>query len=440
MASRTATQLDWRQWEGQVVAGKYRLIQCLGASDHSGVFVTERDPGQKAAIKLLVAPWVNSPDAQLARWQVASTLSHPNLLRLYEFGKCNLGQNSFLYVITELADEDLSQILPQRALTADEAKPVLNVLVSVLRYVQQHGFVHGRIKPSNIMAVGETLKISSDSVGLPDSPALGWPDVYSAPEFGRGMTAAADMWSLGVTTMEVLTQKTPPQNKAADLPIPATLPQPFPEIVRHSVRRDPQQRWTVNDIANALRPAPVAPPSTEPLRARPRYLVPILAIAILIVALFVFAFTRRPSDSLQSAPSAPPQNTVARTEPAPESAPKPSPGTSSASSPALPVSTAGGGAVLHRVMPEPSHSAMRTVTGHVRVSIRANVDSSGKVTQATFATHGPSQYFARLAMNAAKQWTFQPPIVNGSPTASRWVLRFQFGRTSTTASASQQNR
>ena len=52
----------WKQWEGQVVNGKFHLGPYLGGSDHSAVFLTElreREP-QKAAIKLIAAASKNA--------------------------------------------------------------------------------------------------------------------------------------------------------------------------------------------------------------------------------------------------------------------------------------------------------------------------------------------------------------------------------------------
>jgi TonB family protein len=64
------------------------------------------------------------------------------------------------------------------------------------------------------------------------------------------------------------------------------------------------------------------------------------------------------------------------------------------------------------------------------VSVQVAVDASGTVTQAKFVSYGPSQYFANKALAAAQRWKFNPPQVDGRPTASEWLLRFQFGRTS----------
>jgi len=67
----------------------------------------------------------------------------------------------------------------------------------------------------------------------------------------------------------------------------------------------------------------------------------------------------------------------------------------------------------------------------VKVSVQVSVDTSGNVSQATLSSPGPSKYFANQALTAARRWTFQPPQVAGQASPSEWILRFQFGRTST---------
>jgi TonB family protein len=93
--------------------------------------------------------------------------------------------------------------------------------------------------------------------------------------------------------------------------------------------------------------------------------------------------------------------------------------------------------VIHQVMPEVSPSARNTIQGHVRVRVRVAVDAFGNVTGATFDSPGPSQYFARKAMEAAQGWKFDPAEVNGRSVPSEWILRFAFGRTGTEVSPVQ---
>ncbi len=127
---------SWKQWEGQIVDGKFPLHQYLGASDHDAVFLTER-PGQnpaRAAIKVIPAEFVDA-DRQLASWEKAAQLSHRHLLRIFEHGRAQVDGVDVLYVVMEYAEEDLSQILPERPLTADECTDMMQPVVDALAYL-----------------------------------------------------------------------------------------------------------------------------------------------------------------------------------------------------------------------------------------------------------------------------------------------------------------
>ena len=69
-----------------------------------------------------------------------------------------------LYVVMEYPEENLGQILPQRPLSSAEVDQMLAPTVEALSFMHQSGFVHGDIKPSNVMAVDDQLKISADSL------------------------------------------------------------------------------------------------------------------------------------------------------------------------------------------------------------------------------------------------------------------------------------
>src|SRR5579863_1211068 len=152
-------------WEGQIVDGKFPLLKWLGGSERGDVFRTQlpgKEP-QAAAIKL-VSPEIGNAERQVSRWQMAATLTHPHLLRVLHAGQCKIGNTPLLYVVMEYGEEDLSQVLPARALSANETREMLPPLLDVISYLHSRGLVHGRIKPSNIMAVADQLKLSSDSV------------------------------------------------------------------------------------------------------------------------------------------------------------------------------------------------------------------------------------------------------------------------------------
>src|SRR5271166_2430111 len=155
----------WKRWEGQLADNKFPLHHFLAATNHSAVFLTQlsdRTPRQ-AAIKFISA---DDPAAgqQLTVWNQVAQLSHPNLLRLFHWGRCRLDGMNLLYVVMECAEENLAQILPQRALTPEETRDMLNPVVDVLVYLHAKFLVHSHLKPSNLLAIGDLLKLSSDTI------------------------------------------------------------------------------------------------------------------------------------------------------------------------------------------------------------------------------------------------------------------------------------
>lgn len=250
----------WKKYEGQVVGGQYPLHELLGSTEHSGVFLTDCTgaEGGKGAIKIIAAGFPGA-DLQLSAWKQAKQLSHPNLIRAWDSGRCRIGEFDALYIVLERAEEDLSQILPQRSLSADETREMLNPLLDALVYLHGNGLAHGHLKPSNVHAVGDQVKISIDTTATVGEARHGQRkrDVYDAPETESATVATAgDVWSLGVTVVEVLTQHAPtlPAQSGADPNIPEALPQPFLDIARRALWREPKLRWTTGEIAARLNP------------------------------------------------------------------------------------------------------------------------------------------------------------------------------------------
>jgi TonB family protein len=66
------------------------------------------------------------------------------------------------------------------------------------------------------------------------------------------------------------------------------------------------------------------------------------------------------------------------------------------------------------------------------VSVRVIVDKDGSVFAALTEVRGPSRYFERLALDAAKKWTFTPA---DSDAQRLMLVRFDFGRQGATARA-----
>jgi TonB family protein len=87
--------------------------------------------------------------------------------------------------------------------------------------------------------------------------------------------------------------------------------------------------------------------------------------------------------------------------------------------------------VLHQEAPVVARSAADTIRGRFGVAVRVTVNRSGNVVDESLEDAGPSKYFARVASTAARQWKFVPDAQD----SRQWLLRFEFSRDQTTATA-----
>jgi serine/threonine protein kinase len=432
----------WTKWESQIVNGLFPLRRFLGRSNHSVVFLTEFRAQNlpKAAIKLVPAdPAVD--ESQLARWQRVAALSHPHLIRILDSGRCKLGGHPFLFVVMEYAEQTLAQILPHRPLTPDEVREMLIPTLDALAYLHRKNLVQGQLKPVNFLVVNDQLKLASDTIRSAGDPAIvsAKPSVYDPPEAKNGaIEAAGDVWSLGITLVEALTQ-----NPAAAL---GDSSDPLTGVVRRCLTPNPAGRPTIPDLQAQFSPAspahaspahaspahasaaPPAPPVSRlpadmkvPGKPAPaasasklRMLVPAIAVGV-IVLVAIWAGIR----PFRSHPnSLPPTSSTA------QSSSQPSVASAAASqNPATPMSAAA--AVLHQEVPALSHGTRNYIRGQIKVTVLVTVDRSGNVVGETLENQGSSKYFARLGLEAAKKWKFTPA---DSQDSRQWLLQFEFTR------------
>ncbi len=479
------------EWIGRVVDERFPLLAWLGGSDHSAVYRTELagDPSQKAAIKLMQVDDEDA-DACIAGWTAAKTLAHPHLTRLMHTGRCQIDGQPLVYAVTEYADEILSEILVERALTASEAEEMLGPLLDALQFLHGKGFVHGGLKPSNILVIEDQLKVSSDGVQAAGSHARRFaePGPYDAPELSTyAISPAADIWSLGMTLVETLTQHLPAWDRsvAKNPVVPESIPQPFAGLVRGCLRTDPASRYTLGQVRACLQPgasrvavdpeqAPIrreikgseieakepSKPQLPKLRVAALLLLGMVALAIVAVWLHRAkpSLPEEATQSRTSATGAAPQaavsteaaipkphassnSTVASPAPAQTSAPASVPTSTPAATSTEPApatsSSSVKGAVADRVMPDIPSKATATIQGKVAVEIRVAVDARGNVSDAVIESDGHGRYFANLALEAVRNWKFTPPQIDGRPIPSAWILHFVFRQTGTEVAATQ---
>ncbi|HEY6769241.1 MAG TPA: TonB family protein [Candidatus Sulfotelmatobacter sp.] len=475
-----------RAWEGHTVEKsgegsverRFPLRRRLAGSDHSAVFLTElAGAGSPQAVVKIFPTYALDPARQLARWREAAKLSHPSLLRIIESGRSQFDNTPFFFVVVEFAEEDLSQILPQRALNAEEVTGMLPSVLDALEYLHRQGFVHGGVRPSNIMATGDQIKLPVESIyaagEVKDKSRNLTP--FDAPELKvSAMAPAADIWSLGMTLVAALRQHPLSLNPIQTTPpaIPADIPEPLRSIIGDCLVPDPSNRCSITEIRAWLQPAPASaskaavrtsaasatagtasvterkvpsmparsvsaptlPLSRDPIPAKSAFSksgwrvgVPVAAV-VLIAALVL-------GQRIVSHRSETPATSAVTTQPAMPGpvAPSESPAPAATNAGANAPSATSEDGVVHRVIPNVSSGARRTIHGVIQIGVKVNVDATGKVYEAKLATSSPSAYFSRLAVEAAQQWQFSPQLNNGQPSPSTWILRFQFSRRSTQA-------
>ncbi|MGH8210771.1 MAG: serine/threonine protein kinase [Steroidobacteraceae bacterium] len=484
-ASRPPTSEAWTKWEGRVVNGAFPLRRYLAGSDHSGVFLTEHTAEGLPHVALKLVPAIPTlMEAQLSYWNTAANLSHPHLIRLFEIGRCEFDNLQYLFAIMEYAEQNLGQLLLQRALDADEARQMLLPTLEALAFLHGRHLVQGQLKPSNVLVVGDQLKLAVDTVRPAGeaSASINMSSLYDPPEASDGsFSAAGDIWALGVTLVEALTRSPPSWSggRGEGPVLPADFSPLFADTVRRCLARQPADRPSVTALETWIRPEPPepvvsvsqptaitapqptasqaperlvirialdseAPPQDPPKR---RSFFPVLLAVVTLLALgwiaelmFVSHSDSKPPVTsafpASSQPVAPP-SASAQSPPAPS--PVPPAGsevsqTSGVASDATPADThpSASPAVLHEEIPNVPRSARDTIHGHVKVAVRVTVDRSGTVISDVLDNPGPSRYFARLATEAARKWKFVP--VDAQATR-QWLVRFEFSRNGTTGHA-----
>ncbi len=419
----------WAKWESQTVNGVFPLRRFLGKSSHSVVFLTEYAAGNvaEAAIKLIPENPALT-ESQLSQWRRVAAMPHPHLIRLFDSGHCEIGGHPFFFVVMELAEQNLAQILPHRALTPDETRGLLLPTLDALGFLHGRGLAQGQLKPSNILVVGDQLKLACDTIRA------------SGGENG----AVCDVFSLGLTLAEALTQQPPSWLDAESVvaSLPAELPKDLVDIIQRCVNRNPAERPTVADLQAQNGPTPIeastpseapAPPATAAAESessaqpwvgtstwvgerRPAaFVAATSAMVFAIVVAVIFAGAHFLRGTGASAPQAAVPAAEAReSADATDAKPAPSP-------PSL---------VVHQEIPDISQIARQSIQGTIKVSVRVTVDASGNVVAESLENRGPSNYFARVTNDAAKRWTFVPAENQDS---RRMLLEFAFTRAGTTA-------
>jgi serine/threonine-protein kinase len=290
--------------------GRYRLDRALGSGGMAIVYLAhDRELDRVVAVKRLADNLSHDRsfrDRFLREAQLAAPLSHPNVVRVYDFGHDPDGRP---FIVMEYVEGgSLAEALARDgALTPARVVAVARDCCAGLAYAHAAGLVHRDLKPQNLLLdLDGRVKIADFGIArtLDDGTSLTLTGSvlgtagYLAPEQAGGsqVTAAADIYGLGVTLHQLATGTMP----GPDAPQP--LPDPLRSAVAGCLDPDPARRPSAEALSAMLdEPATLVAPQAAtaatlvaPPRVPPRPVTPVRGVrkgrlaaallAVLIVA------------------------------------------------------------------------------------------------------------------------------------------------------------
>ncbi len=295
-----------------ILAGtSYRLLEKIGEGASGEVFEAEHvELGRKYAVKVLSAAHAAASDS-VERFRrearAIAKLSHPNLVRLHDFGKSLDGR---VFLVMELLDGKTLDVHAEKGLPWRESITLAIQVARALEAAHDAGLVHRDLKPQNLfltsagelklldfgvaMALADTADSEKRQKGF---AVFGTPE-YMAPEqvAGEPVDARCDLYALGCVLYELVTggrpfegspvvvmgkqlreEPTSPRARAPERNIPADLE----AVIMKALAKSKEDRYpTATAMREALEHALVAP---DRRRSRAKKLVSFAVMASLAV-------------------------------------------------------------------------------------------------------------------------------------------------------------
>jgi len=268
------------------VIGHYRILEKIGAGAMGEVFrARDERLGRDVALKLIRPSSNDNPDHRRRfelEARVVSALNHPNIVAIYEVGF----HNGSPYIVSELLEgQTLRKRLTEGALPVRLAIDYASQIVQGLIAAHDRQITHRDLKPENLFLTTDG-RVKILDFGLAKlQPESGYPveelatvtragvlvgtPSYMSPEQVRCQKVdhRSDLFSLGAILYEMLTGRRAFKGKTdfdtmiavtqADPPEidleRASIPLPLRQIVRHCLRKEPENRFqSARDLAAAL--------------------------------------------------------------------------------------------------------------------------------------------------------------------------------------------
>src|SRR5580765_2249849 len=133
------------QWEGVSLSQDYTLERCVGGDDSAAFFQTSLAPDGRRAVVKVVRESIVDGVALLELWHRTRQLRHPNLIELLDCGRADHGGETVCYAVFESPDDTLAAAVGRSPLDEQEAREVLDSILSALRYLHAQGLVLGAL-------------------------------------------------------------------------------------------------------------------------------------------------------------------------------------------------------------------------------------------------------------------------------------------------------
>lgn len=206
----------------KVLAGRYELFERVGEGGMSVVYkAKDKLLNRFVAIKILKPEFINDHkfiDSFRRESQAAASLSHPNIVNIYDVGR----EGNIHYIVMELIQgKTLSDYIKEQGpMPYPKVIALSKQIAAALAFAHKNHIIHRDVKPHNVMITPNgTAKITDFGIAKAVNAATIVDNTegiigsvhYFSPEQARGgyVDEKSDIYSLGIVMYEMLTGRVP---------------------------------------------------------------------------------------------------------------------------------------------------------------------------------------------------------------------------------------
>jgi serine/threonine-protein kinase len=212
--------------EGTVIDGRYRTVSRLGSGGMADVYcASDEQLGRYVALKLLYARYAEDQEfVERFRREASSAaaLQHPHVVSVFDRGEWD---GTYYIAMEYLEGRSLKTLVQQEGpLDPVRAIDIVMQILSAARFAHQRGVIHRDLKPHNVIVDDEDrVKVTDFGIaraGASDVTQTGsimGTAQYLSPEQAQGhaVSAASDLYSIGIVLYEMLTGRVPFEGPSA---------------------------------------------------------------------------------------------------------------------------------------------------------------------------------------------------------------------------------